>query len=255
MDHRDVVRRQFGGHAEEYRKSRTHSDPSTLDSIIRLVSPGEEEKALDVGCGGGHMAAALASWVRELVAIDVTPQMLVQTGLLARERGLSNVSMCLADAQNLPFRSEAFDVVSCRIVLHHISDADKAVAEMGRVLKGGGRLFIQDILGADDRMARNYMDTIEKLRDPSHIKDYNLEEWNHFFETGGLKILHTETIQGVYRLKEWTSRSGTPIDKLNEIVTGLCDMPEEVRPYLKAQFYDGDWSIQMRYLLVLATKT
>jgi len=255
LDYRNTVRGQFGRHAEKYRKSRTHSDPTTLDHIIQLLSPSGKEKGLDVGCGGGHMAVALAARIRELVAIDVTPQMLVQTSMLAGERGLSNTGTCLADAQDLPFHSESFDIVSCRIVLHHILGAGKAVAEMGRVLKGSGKLFIQDILGSDDRVARDYMDVIERLRDPSHIKDYNLEEWNRFLKTAGLKVLSTETIPGVYQLKEWTTRSGTPVDKVEEIVMRLRNMPEEVRRYLKSQYSDGDWSIQMRYILVLATKT
>jgi len=254
LDYRNVVRRQFGQHAEEYRKSRTHSDPTTLDSIVRLISPRGEEEALDVGCGGGHMATALAPLVHELVAIDLAPQMLFQTSVLAGEKGISNVRPCLADVQSLPFSSEAFDIVACRIVLHHVLDAGKAVAEMGRVLKGGGKLFIQDILGADDRAARDYMDVIERLRDPSHIKDYDMEEWNCFLESGGLEVLHTETIPRVYRLKEWTSRSGTPVDKVEEIVMRLHHMPEEVRRHLKALPSDGDWSIPMRYLLVLATR-
>jgi ubiquinone/menaquinone biosynthesis C-methylase UbiE len=200
------------------------------------------------------MAAALAACVRELVAIDVTPQMLVQTSMLLREKGLSKASTCLADAQNLPFHSETFDVVSCRIVLHHVSNAGKALAEMGRVLKGSGKLFVQDILGSSDRVAREYMDGVERLRDPSHIKDYNLEEWKHLLEAGRLRIIHSETILGVYQLKEWTSRSGTPLDKVEEIVLRLRNMPEEVGHHLKAEYSGGDWLIQMRYLLILATK-
>lgn len=218
------------------------------------MSPNGEEKALDVGCGGGHMAVALATWVKELVALDVTPQMLTQTRILGHEKGLSNMRMCLADAQNLPFHSETFDVVSCRIVLHHVSDASKAVAEMGRVLKRNGKLFTQDVLGLDDPVAREYMDIIERLRDPSHVKDYNLDEWNRFFRAAGLRFLHSEIVPGIYQLKEWTSRSGTSMDKVEEIVARLSNMSEEVGKHLRVFHLDGDWSIHMRYLLAVATR-
>ena len=201
------------------------------------------------------MAAAVAKRVRELVASDVTPEMLVQTGKLTGERGLRNLSFCLADARNLPFQSNAFDVVSCRIVIHHVHEAGRSVAEMGRVLKKGGKLLIQDILGLDNRVARGYWDEIERLRDPSHVKDYDREEWKTFLVGGGLRVIHSEVVPGVYALGEWTSRSGTPVDNVEEIKAMLRNMPEAVAKYLKASYSGGDWSIQMRYILLLATKT
>lgn len=254
MENGNAARLQFGKHAVEYRKSRTHSDQATLDHIVELISPSGEEEALDVGCGGGHMAAAITMRVRELVAADITPEMLVQTGKLAGERGIRNLRFCLADARNLPFQSNAFDIVSCRTVLHHVYDAGRAVAEMGRVLKKGGKLFIQDILGLDDRRARSYMDEIERLRDPSHIKNYGTEEWKGFLAGGGLKIVHSEMVPGVYAFEEWTSRSGTPDDRIEEIKMRLRNMPQAVGKHLKTSYSGGDWSIQMRYILLLATR-
>jgi ubiquinone/menaquinone biosynthesis C-methylase UbiE len=255
LDKGNAARLQFGQHAEKYRKSRTHSDPAILDHIIGLMSPNGEEEGLDVGCGGGHMATTLAKSIRKLVATDITPEMLVQTSKLAEDSGLLNLRFCLADAQNLPFQSNALDIVSCRIVLHHVSDADRAVAEMVRVLKKGGRLFIQDILGFDDLLARSYMDEIESLRDPSHIKNYSMEEWKSFVCRGGLKVIHSEVVPGVYEFKEWTSRSGTPVDNVEKIKIRLENIPELVEKHLKTSYSGGEWSIQMRYILLLMTKT
>lgn len=255
LNNGNVARRQFGLQAENYRMSRTHSDPANLDHIIKLILPSKDAKALDVGCGGGHMSEALAAVVRELTAIDITPEMLIQTNLLTKEKRLQNVELCLADAENLPFRSNFFDVVTCRTVLHHIFDAGRAVAEMGRVLERNGRLFIQDILGLDDPESRDYMDEIEKLRDPSHHKNYNMTEWTSFLDDCELKTIHSEVVHGAYQLKEWASRSGTSADRIVEIKTMLSSMPRQIGNNLKASFSEEDWSIQMRYLLLLATKT
>ncbi|MDQ1279190.1 MAG: hypothetical protein QG670_450 [Thermoproteota archaeon] len=200
------------------------------------------------------MTAAIAKGVREVVALDVTPEMLVQTGKLAEERKLHNLSFCLADARNLPFQTKTFNVVSCRIVLHHIQEAGAAIAEMSRVLRKGGKLLIQDILGLDGKEARSYMDNIDRLRDPSHIKNYGREEWTNFLERGGLKLVYSELIPGVYTLEDWTTRSGTPSDCVYEIKTKLSNMPVNVSKYLKATHSGEDWAIQMRYILILATK-
>jgi len=254
LGYRKTARQQFGQHAEKYRRSAIHGDQKTLEHILEILSPDGWEKAADIGCGGGHMATALAGKVRDLVAVDVTPQMLFQTASMAVERGLSNVVTCLGDVQNLPFRAEAFDIVTCRIVIHHVANADRAAVEMGRVLKAGGKLFIQDILGSDDVAARNYMDEIERLRDPSHVKDYNSEEWNRFFERAGFEVSHWETMRGSYQLSDWTLRSGTPRDSLDLIVDRLEHMPKNVGSHLRARYTDGDWTIPMRYLLAVATK-
>jgi ubiquinone/menaquinone biosynthesis C-methylase UbiE len=254
LDNGNASRRQFGQHAELYRKSRTHSDQATLNHLVELISPNHEDKALDVGCGGGHMVTAIARETGETIASDITPEMLVQTGKLAGEKGLKNLTLCLADANSLPFKDDTFDVVTCRIVLHHVYYADRAVSEMKRVLKKRGTLFIQDILGIDDIQARSYMDRIEKLRDPSHIKNYNKTEWKDFLSRTGLEVAHSEAVSGVYDLDEWTSRSGTAVKNVEEIESLLQNMPETVKNHLKASYSNGDWHISMDYILLLTKK-
>jgi ubiquinone/menaquinone biosynthesis C-methylase UbiE len=254
-DNRNVSRQQFGQHAEEYRLSRTHGDQATLDRLIQLIAPEAGKKAADVGCGGGHMAVSLAKHVKELIAIDLTPQMLTQTNILASQRKLSNIISCLADAQNLPFKPEEFDIVSCRTVLHHVPNVSKAVSEMGRVLRKGGKLFISDMVGFEDRIANSYMDEIERLRDPSHFKCYSLEEWQRFFEVARCKITHMNVISRRSRnLKEWTDRSGTPRDKVETIVKMLQNVPEDVSKYFQVEYVDGDYILNAKSAQFLGIK-
>ncbi len=162
-DNREAARRQFGERAENYRMSRTHGDQAVLERIIEFIAPEGRGKAADIGSGGGHMAVTLARWVDELVAVDMTPQMLTQTGILASQRGLSNMVRCLADAQNLPLRSEVFDIVTCRSVLHHVPDVARAVSEMGRILRKGGKLFISDMVCLEDEGASRYITRLRGL--------------------------------------------------------------------------------------------
>jgi hypothetical protein len=99
------------------------------------------------------------------------------------------------------------------------------------------------------------MDEIERLRDPSHIKNYSMEKWKKFFIRGGLKVIHSEVVSGVYEFREWSSRSGTPVDNVEKIKKMLHNMPELVAKHLKTSYSGGEWSIQMRYILLLMTKT
>ena len=246
-DNRNAARHQFGQRAEEYRMSRIHGDQAALEHIIQFIAPEAGKKAADVGSGGGHMAVSLAKWVDELIAIDLTPQMLTQTNILAGQRGLSNVVRCLADAQNLPFEREVFDIVSCRAVLHHVPDVAKAVSEMGRILRKGGKLFISDMVGLEDSRASGYVDEIERLRDPSHLRCYSVEEWQGLFEAARCEITRMNvTSRRSYNLKEWTDRSGTPEDKIEKIVKMLQNVPEDVGKYLKVEHIDGVYSLNAK---------
>ena len=254
LDQGSLVRRQFGKQAEKYRRSASQGNATVLNHIVELVAPGYREIVLDVGCGGGHMAVAMAAWVQSVVVVDVTSEMLSQTILLAVEKGLSNLAACLCEARHLPFRDVVFDVVTCRTVLHHVPEAGRAVCEMGRVMKKLGRLFIQDILGSDDQEARDYMDVVERLRDPSHFQDYNAAEWHGFIAEAGLGIMHMELVPGIYRLRDWTTRSGTPPERIEEVTRMLENIPQRTSSHLKASYSDGDWSIEMRHVLILATR-
>ena len=254
LDHGIRTREQFGRNADKYRRSRTQGDASSLDHIVGVIAPSADAEALDVGCGGGQMAVALASKVRSVVAVDITPEMLAQTALLAGEKELINLVTCLSDARHLAFRDEAFDVVACRIVLHHLQDVDRAVPEMGRVTKRGGMLLIQDILGSDCAAARDYMDEIEKLRDPSHVRDYDRKEWAGFLGEAGLRMIHEETLHGSYWLKDWTARSATPAEKVREIERRIRELPPHLAGHIKVYDSGSDWMIGMMYILLMATK-
>jgi len=162
-DNREAARRQFGERAENYRMSRTHGDQAVLERIIEFIAPEGRGKAADIGSGGGHMAVTLARWVDELVAVDMTPQMLTQTGILASQRGLSNMVRCLADAQNLPLRSEVFDIVTCRSVLHHVPDYQRWGAYFERVVSSSSPTWSVLRVCLEDEGASRYITRLRGL--------------------------------------------------------------------------------------------
>lgn len=91
---------------------------------------------LEVGCGTGLLLHRVQSMARSARGIDISPGMLE----LARERGLDVVEGCATD---LPFESESFDVVYSFKVLAHVRDIERAVTECSRVVRPGGRLFLE----------------------------------------------------------------------------------------------------------------
>jgi len=97
---------------------------------------------LDLASGPGEPALTLAHLVGprgHVVATDIAPAMLAAAQEQAVAQGLTNISFEVADAQNLPFASASFDVVTCRFGIAHVPDYQRALEEIRRVLRPGGR--------------------------------------------------------------------------------------------------------------------
>src|SRR5712692_6654041 len=109
----------------------------------------------DLGCGTGQVSAALAPFVAHVIAVDASPAMLE-----AAERRLScfdNVDLRRGEIEALPIDDEQVDVATLMLVLHHVPEPEKALLEMARVLKPGGRAIIVDMLTHDRDNYRQQM--------------------------------------------------------------------------------------------------
>jgi ArsR family transcriptional regulator len=109
----------------------------------------------DLGCGTGQVAAALAPFVASVVAVDASAAMLHA----ARKRlhGIDNVSLRRGELEALPIDDARLDAATMMLVLHHLPDPAKALAEVARVLKPGGRLLLVDMLPHDRDSYRQQM--------------------------------------------------------------------------------------------------
>ena len=149
-DQKHSVQRQFGAVAANYgRASFVHRQGPDLEALLSSLAGSGAQRALDVGCGAGHTAHALAGLIPEVVALDLTEAMLEQTRQGAAELGLDHIETRRGDAETLPFEDASFDVVACRLCAHHFGDPAKAVREAFRVLAPGGRYLLIDIVAPD----------------------------------------------------------------------------------------------------------
>src|SRR5690625_2083820 len=120
--HHTFVADQYGARAERYVESAVHSAGEDLDWIEAAVRGGAKLRVLDLCCGGGHVTYRVAPHVAEVVAVDLTAEMLEAVRRTAADRGLGNVEVRQAPAESLPFPDERFDVVLCRFSAHHWRD-------------------------------------------------------------------------------------------------------------------------------------
>jgi ubiquinone/menaquinone biosynthesis C-methylase UbiE len=105
------------------------------------------DRILDVGCGTGYFARMLVEVVGPLgavVGVDAAPEMVAHAAL--RSRSVSNCTFDVGNAAALSFPDSSFDIVVSSLTMHHLAAADqlKAVGEMRRVLRPGGKLLIAE---------------------------------------------------------------------------------------------------------------
>ena len=138
LDDPELVAAEYADDARLRRRAAAYTGVGTVvdarAAIIAAVAAVRPSRVLEVGCGWGELARRIAGEVdADVIATDLSPHMVE----LARAGG---VAAEVADVQDLPFADGNFDVVVAAWMLYHVPDRDRAVSELARVLRPGGRL-------------------------------------------------------------------------------------------------------------------
>jgi SAM-dependent methyltransferase len=187
-DHDAVTVDQFTRQAEPFAALPAHSDAALVGLIRDAARVGPGSAVLDVACGPGLVALALAGAAGHVTGLDLTPAMLEKAQQLQRQRGLNNLTWRLGRADALPYADDSFDAVVTRFSFHHFTDPRAALAEMVRVCRPGGRVVVCDVCTSTLEQAAEY-DRLERLRDPSHVRALLLVDLRALVREAGLRGL------------------------------------------------------------------
>lgn len=243
--HEQTVQSQFDPRARAYLTSALHATGPDLEQAKVLVAGAvpHAAQALDIGCGAGHLSFALAPHVARMVALDSSQSMLAAVSRAAAAKGLSRIEVRQANAESLPFDDRSFDLVCTRYSAHHWTRLETAALELARVLTPGGHALIIDTLGQQDPLADTFMQSIELLRDPSHVRNRSLAEWRSLLRAAGLiELQHAEWPLRL-EFASWVARMRTPADRAAVIRSLQDGAPQEVRQALHIEA-DGSFTIQ-----------
>ena len=206
--------------AQAYRDSATHATGDDLDLVVEWCEPGPGVTVLDVATGGGHVARRLREVGAQVVTVDAAPGMEPDV---------------IAPADHLPFADASFDAVACRIAAHHFPDVLAAVREMARVARD--RVVI-----CDNTFTSESAEEADRLRDPSHVRNYGVAEWHSFFELAGLEVAEEMSLLRDTDFEDWLDRTETPAgdrDRVRELLDvrihgGRLDLPTLVLKGVRA---------------------
>jgi len=172
--------------AELYRTSEAHRTGPDLDLLVEWTAGART--ALDVGTGGGHVARRLREAGLEVVTSDPSPGMKPDV---------------VSPAEHLPFADASFDAVTTRLAAHHFEGVAAAVAELARV-------SADRVLVVDNLFMSETAEEADRVRDPTHVRNYGEDEWRSFLTDAGLDVVDVRRFDKPIELEPWLERAGTP---------------------------------------------
>ena len=159
--------------------------------VADFIDPSDE--VLECACGTGAITVCIAEKCRRLIATDYATGMLKQAARKCRK--FSNVSFKRADITSIKCRSNRFDKVVAGNVIHLLPDPEKALAELERVVKSGGKIIIPTYINMSKKSAGSAVKFVEFLG-ADFKKQFDLESYKSFFIEMGYDNVEYYVVDG-----------------------------------------------------------
>jgi ubiquinone/menaquinone biosynthesis C-methylase UbiE len=192
-DHLRINAQKWDMRAPTYDKKRFEFMRYMQRRTIKYMPVTKNISFLDIGCGTGwalEYLAELADNQGNFQGIDISPRMIERAG----ERSLRNnvLKFQVANAGQLPFSEQCFDLILCTNSFHHYRSPQKALSEALRVLKRKGRIYITDFT-ADGPIGR-LIDNRQRRREAAHIRFYSSKQFKSLFADAGFSYIKRRSI-------------------------------------------------------------
>lgn len=176
------------------------------------------------------------------MAYDLSVEMLAVVTNESRRRGNTNVRAEVGRAEQLPFADSTFDLAVTRFSAHHWNDVRQGLVEAKRILKPTGRIIITDVVSPEEPLLDTFLQTIEMLRDTSHVRDYRVSEWIEMLQGAGFSpgAIVQRSLQINFR--DWIARMQTPAPYADAIRKLQADVSTDITRYFSIT-RDGDFRL------------
>ena len=217
----------FNDASINYFYSSDHRKGGDLKFVREYFKNREFEKLLDVASAAGHFAKVFNA--KEKIITDISLNMLKT----AKDKN-GFEKLAAGSACRLPFKDSVFDIIGCRIALHHFKKPKEFFFEINRVLKCSGYfVLIDSIVDIDD----GYLNNIERIRDKTHIKSYTIKEIVEFSYM--FRLLTFQTIFKKHDFVEWAGRLNPTQKEFKATEQAFINLPEEAKRQLKVEIKKG----------------
>jgi ubiquinone/menaquinone biosynthesis C-methylase UbiE len=211
-NHLDKIRERFTATADIFSKNVRVTRRAEAERLAERATEGlpraTEATAIDVACGPGTFARPLAARVGRAIGVDLTPAMLEKARAEAAREGIANIEFVCSDVYAMPFADGAAGVVSCGYAFHHMTDPARALAEMARVARPGGRVAVIDII-VPEPYDPAPQSAIERERDPSHTHTLTVARFRALFRDAGLRVRSEDVHENFHDFDAWMQNAGS----------------------------------------------
>lgn len=175
-------------------------------------------EVLDVAAGTGLLSRAISPHVKQVVALDITPEMLAQGQSEADRQGITNIGFEQGAAEALPYPTASFDMVVTRFSVHHFKSPGVVIREMCRVCRQGGNLVVIDIVSSEEKELAARYNNVERLRDSSHTQALSPSGLKKIIEDAGVKILKYYSREVENSVDDWLDFTHTDENQRRQIL-------------------------------------
>jgi ubiquinone/menaquinone biosynthesis C-methylase UbiE len=246
------VQERFGRHALDYIASEGHAKGSDLEKLLELAKPQKNWLVLDVATGGGHTALKIGPHVKRIIAGDLSEAMLKAARNHIEGKHSQGIEFVCTNAELLPLTSETLDLVTCRIAAHHFDDACRFIRASWRVLRCGGRLVVQDHVLPDDPATAQYVDSFERLRDPTHNRALTEQQWRAAFNDVGFDVEQSELLVKRHHFSSWAERQGCTQRTIDQLVEAVQNAPAAVTQWLAPHAFGRPEATFINHHIIIA---
>jgi SAM-dependent methyltransferase len=198
-----------------------------------------DEEVLDIATGAGFLAFKFAKVAGNVIGIDLTREMLERAEELRMQKDIANVEFKEGDVEDLPFSDESFDLVLCRYSFHHFPHPETVLDEMKRVCKRQGKVLIIDGTAPKNEGKSSFLNRMEFLHNPSHLRLYSFTELRKLFFACGIALIKEDSYGLDFYLDEWLDMADLDV-KTRNMVDGLMrSCIENDRCRLNVRLEDG----------------
>jgi ubiquinone/menaquinone biosynthesis C-methylase UbiE/glutathione S-transferase len=231
------------------------ADVADMEKVVLALKLRPGTNALDVGTGNGHTALSLAANKFVVTACDTSEPLLQAAAQLAVDQKLA-VTFHQHAAEKLPYGDGSFGLITSRMAAHRFESPEAFVREAARVLKTYGYMVLIDTTVPDDQVeAREWMNVVEKLRDPSHMRFVTPNVWRKWCMDAGLTVTQMQ----VESLKQpdlnwYFNSANTPPENRKKVLEMLAKAPAAVRELFKIGQEEGKIIWHARRVTLVAGK-